>query len=81
MGGARVGDDARENGAGGDPDGPDGNGYDPEEEDHPLRVQADELLVAGAVRLRAEGIKAGGEALVHGVPGYVGGHGAEGDGP
>lgn len=72
-----LGDDEPQDVVGEEPDYGDRDGDGPEEVGHALHLEADEFAVAGAVGLGAEGVEAGGETLVDGVAGDVGGHGGE----
>lgn len=61
-----LGDDVRHDVFREDPEHHDGDGQAQEEKDHTLAVDADEVPVAVAVRLGAEGVEARGEALEYG---------------
>jgi len=51
------------------PDDADGDGDEPEEVEHALKLETDEVVAPGAVGLRAEGVEGGGEAGVDCVAG------------
>jgi hypothetical protein len=60
AGRVRLGDDAEEDAGGEVPQHGDGDHEGEEEEGHALELDSDEVLVAGSVGLRAEGVEAGG---------------------
>jgi len=65
----RFGHDLNENLLGEEPEDGDGDRDKPEEVDHSLHLEADELLLACTVGLRTQGVKGGAEALVGGISG------------
>lgn len=74
LGGAVLGDHEGEELGGVGPEGDERDEEEEEEGDHALDLEADEVFVARAVGLGAEGVEGGGEALEGGGAGDVGGH-------
>lgn len=74
LGGAVFGDHEGEEFGGVGPKNDEGQEEEEEEGDHALDLEADEVFVAGAVGLGAEGVEGGCEALEGGGAGDVGSH-------